>query len=101
MIYLLNYKTNKISIKKIISEINYIYKINDEFFLASIDDGIILNISIDENGNIFIEDKKFIKGDINSLFLKNFKSILITSEENAQIWTNQSKENKDESCLIF
>ena len=99
-LYLLNYKTNKISKKKIISEINYIYKINDEFFLASADDGIILNISIDENSNIFIKDKKFINGDINSLFLKNFKSILITSEENAQIWTTQSKENEDK-CIIF
>ena len=93
-----NYSSAK---KRVEAEINYIYKINDEFFLASTNDGLILSISINEKYNISIKHRKLIDGDINSLFVKNIKSFLITNENNIQIWTTQSKESKDEACLIF
>ena len=102
-LYLLYYSKDNYSPveKKVEAEINYIYKINDEFFLASTNDGLILSISIDEKYNISIKHRKLINGDINSLFVKNIKSFLITNENNFQIWTTQSKESQDIDCLIF
>ena len=64
-------------------------------------DRSVLNISVNGNYNILIKKLKFIDSDINSIFLINFKFILLTSEDNAQIWSIITKEIKDESCLIF
>lgn len=71
------------------------------FFLVITNDRSVLNISVNGNYNILIKKLKFIDSDINSIFLINFKFILLTSEDNAQIWSIITKEIKDESCLIF
>ena len=71
------------------------------FFFVITNDRSVLNISVNVNYNILIKKLKFIDSDINSIFLINFKFILLTSEDNAQIWSIITKEIKDESCLIF
>ena len=77
-------------------EINYINKIHDEFLLASTREGKILHINIGKE--LEIKEKKFINGQINSLFLKNFKTILFTDDNEIQIWSSPKKE---ENCAIF
>ena len=77
-------------------EINYINKIHDEFLLASTREGKILHINIGKD--LVIKEKKFINGQINSLFLKNFKTILFTDDNEIQIWSSPKKE---ENCAIF
>ena len=105
-VYLLNYidniKTNSPFIVSGVSgEINYIYKIDDISFLASTSDGKVLDIQLKNKNGIDFKEKKFTNDEINSLFLKSYKSILLTTEKNIQVWTNSSKENKDEDCTIF
>ena len=105
-VYLLNYidniKTNSPFIVSGVSgEINYIYKIDDISFLASTSDGKVLDIQLKNKNGIDFKEKKFTNDEINSLFLKSYKSVLLTTEKNIQVWTNSSKENKDEDCTIF
>ena len=103
-IYYLNYtkikqNNEKIEEEYINGEINYIQKIHDESFLASTSEGKILHITINENKKLDINEKSFSANNIQSLFLKNFKTILFTDEENIELWNNPN--NNNEKCNIF
>ena len=99
-IYLID-DINKKSIEKFMvkGEINYIYKMNDEFFFATTSEGTILQITINKNKKLEFKEKKFDDCEINSLFIKSCKSILFTDENNIQIWNIPSKENNGD-CTI-
>jgi len=99
-IYYLNYTKDfgieDMNERVINEEINYIYKIHDEFLLASTREGAIIQINI--NNNILdIKQKYFINNQINSLYMKNFKTIFITDKNSIQIWNN----NDESYCNIF
>lgn len=96
-IYYIDYTNDKKINEKysVKGEIICIYLINYNFFLASTSEGIILEIKINQNNKTEIKEKKFIDDEMNSLFLKNFKSLLFTSENNIQVWTILSKEDKN------
>ena len=97
-IYFLEYDGAKKKIDfKVNGDINYIYKIHDEFFLASTKDGKILKISIYKDNNFDIKEKKFNNTQINSLFMKNYKTILFSDDNYIQIWNIKKKEG----CQIF
>ena len=105
-IYFIDYNDNKNSLPKyfINKEITFIYKIHDEFFLASTKDGTIIQININNNKDniIDIQEKKLINRQINSVYLKNFKTFIFTDDNNIQIWNiPRTEKNTDESCKIF
>jgi hypothetical protein len=101
-IYYLDY-TKDISKEKmkerlINSGINCIYKIHDEFFLASTRNGSILQINI--NNDLFEIKEKFFTGyPISSLFMKNYKTIILTGDNKIQIWNNPNSDKS--SCSIY
>ena len=101
-IYYLDY-TKDISKEKmkerlINSGINCIYKIHDEFFLASTRNGSILQINI--NNDLFEIKEKFFTGyPISSLFMKNYKTIILTGDNKIQIWNNPNSDKN--SCSIY
>ena len=83
--------------KPLYGNINCIQKIHDEFFLASTDEGSILQITIEKKNNIpilEIKSKNFIPKKINSLILKNINTILLTYDKGFQIFIIQK-----ESCI--
>ena len=85
--------------KLLYGNINCIQKIHDEFFLASTDDGAILQITIEKKNNcpqLEIKGKKFISKEIYSLILKNINTILFTYDKGFQILTLQK-----ENCIHF
>ena len=97
-LYFLEYDgSKKTSQFNINGEINYISKIHDEFFLASTKDGKILQIHFNKDNQLDIKEKKFYNTQINSLFLKNYKTILFTDDNSIQIWNIKKKED----CQIF
>lgn len=74
--YILDHSLNIMQKKEkpLYGNINCIQKIHDEFFLASTDEGSILQITIEKKNNIpilEIKSKNFISKKINSLILKN------------------------------
>jgi hypothetical protein len=100
-IYILDHSLNIIEKKEkpLYGNINCIQKIHDEFFLASTDDGSILQITIEKKNShpkFGIKSKNFISKEIYSLILKNINTILFTYDEGFQIYTIQK-----ENCIIF
>ena len=94
-IYFLDYKGNKNLHSKIENgEITFVNKIHDKFFLVSTGEGAILQITIDKE-NIIIK-RKIFNYRINSLFMKNFKTIIFTDENSIQIF----KKN-EEKCKVY
>ena len=94
-IYFLDYKGNKNLHSKIENgEITFVNKIHDKFFLVSTGEGAILQITIDKE-NIIIK-RKIFNNRINSLFMKNFKTIIFTDENSIQIF----KKN-EEKCKVY
>ena len=75
-------------------EITFVNKIHDKFFLVSTGEGAILQITIDKE-NIIIK-RKIFNNRINSLFMKNFKTIIFTDENSIQIF----KKN-EEKCKVY
>ena len=104
-IYFIDYNDNKNSFKRLINkEITFIYKIHDKSFLASTKDGTIIEININNNKDniIDIKEKKLINSQINSVYLKNFKTFIFTDDNNIQIWNiPRKKTNGDGNCKIF
>jgi hypothetical protein len=102
-IYYLDFNTIKQSnekyVKNIIGEINYIQKIHDESFLACTSEGTILHITFDQSMMLDINERTFLTNNISSLFVKNFKTILLTDENNIQLWNNPN--NNNDNCYIF
>ena len=102
LLYFFGYKGNK-AIKNVFDlkyEINYISKIHDEFILAATNEGKIIRIIFKNNNTISRDGKKFIDSRVNSLFLKNLKTLLITDDISIQIWHYSNKKN-GENCNIF
>ena len=100
-IYSLDYtkdiETENIKKWTVNGNINYIYKIHDEFFLASTREGTIIQVNI--NNNIpDIKEKSFIPNSINSIFMKNYKTLLFTDDNYIQIWNNPYNTSM---CNIF
>ena len=92
-----NLSTEKMNKLVINQDINYICKVHEECFLASTKEGSIIQINI--NNDIFeIKEQNLISKQIYSLFLKNYKTILLTDDENIQIWNNQYDSS---FCSIF
>ena len=96
-IYILDHSLNIIQKKErpLYGNIKYIQKIHDEFFLASTDNGYILQITIEKKNNtpiLEIKSKNFISKAIYSLILKNINTILLTYDKGFKIFINQ-KEN--------
>ena len=101
-IYYLNYtkylSNEQMKEYPINSGINYIYKIHDEFFLASTENGSILQINI--NNNSFQITEKFCTDNpISSIFMKNYKTILLTGDNKIQVWNNPTSDKS--SCSIY
>ena len=101
-IYYLDYtkdiKTENIKKRMVNGNINYIYEIHDEFFLASTREGIIMQVNI--NNNILaIKENNFLVNQINSIFMKNYKTLLFTDDNYIQIWNNPY--NNTSMCNIF
>ena len=100
--YYIDYSNNLIDHNKrtynLNKEINYIQKIHDESFLASTNEGEILHITFNNEGNINVKERNFSTGKITSLFSKNFKSILFTDDNFINSWRIQT--NQD-NCNIF
>ena len=101
-IYYLDYTKEQISeIQKLElrEKINFIHKIHDESFLLSTKDGVIIQIAIRENNIMdIIEKKKFLNKEINSLLLKNFKTLLLADTDCVQVWTVSKKES---NCILI
>ena len=92
-IYITNYITNKnkeLNKFNIKEEIIYINKIHNESFLASTNKGTIIYITLDNN-YINFKEKKFTDSNINSVFVKNLKTILLTDDNCIQIWSYNKK----------
>ena len=83
--------------KYINGEINYIQKVHDESFLAATNEGKILHATIDNN-NLEIVERYFQVSPINSLFLKNYRTILFTDKNSIQLWNCPNDEGY---CNIF
>ena len=83
--------------KYINGEINYIQKVHDESFLAATNEGKILHVTIDNN-NLEIVERYFQVSPINSLFLKNYRTILFTDKNSIQLWNCPNDEGY---CNIF
>jgi hypothetical protein len=98
-LYILDYSLKIIQTIKIqdYGNINYIHKIHDELFLASTDDGEILQITNkNKNHNFKIAGKRFISRRIYSLVLNNINTILFTYDDGFQILTK-----KEDNCNII
>ena len=98
-LYILDYSLNIIKKIKIqdYGNINYIHKIHDELFLASTDDGEILQMTVEKRNSIFkIAGKRFISRRIYSLVLNNINTILFTYDDGFQILTK-----KEDNCNII
>ena len=68
----------------------YIEKIHEVSFLAAINEGIILHITIYNDQTLKIDKRIFAIGKIYLLSLKNFKTILFTDENHIQLWNNSN-----------
>ena len=106
-IYYFDYIHNQNTIKqrfisKDSGEIIFIKKINNQLFLASTSNGIILEIILNELYEINIKERIMMKNQsIYSLLLKNYNTLLISTENGFQIWSANQKDWKGKDCEIF
>ena len=83
-------------------EILFLYKIHDQFLLASTDIGSILTISIKENREINIIAKNIINKKISSVLMIDYEMLLIAGNNEMDILTVPKKEvNQNSNCLVF
>ena len=80
-------------------EVNFISKINDQLLLASTNKSSILQITITDDGTIYINRKELFNKEISisSVLMFNYENILISRNEQIDILSIP----KNQNCLIF
>ena len=98
-----NYTVAKYKIKsEEFEEILFLYKIHDQFLLASTDKGSILQITIKENREIDIIYKYIGEKKISSVLMIDYEMLLISGNNEMDILSVPIKEeNQNQNCLIF
>jgi hypothetical protein len=96
-----DYKIKIHNLNQEIGIINYFNKIHDKLFLASTLNGNILQIIINKKNELNLVSKIIINKDIiiNSLILKNYKTILFSDYKGIQVWTSAKKKNNDKRII--
>ena len=96
----MDYKLQKTNFPGII---NYFHKIHDKLFLAATFDGDIFQIVFDKNNRLDIISKISTNNDIiiNSLLLKNYKTILCSVKDGIQVWSSAKQKDNDDNCNIM
>ncbi len=96
-------KSYKVKIKSInlepYEEILFLYKIHDQFLLASTDIGSILTISIKENRELDIIPKNITNKKISSVLMIDYEMLLIAGNNEMDILT--VPKNQNPNCLVF
>jgi hypothetical protein len=80
------------------SEIKFIHKIHNELFLASTNNGEILQIIMDDKNKLNIISKISTYQIINSIIYKNYQTILFTNDAYIEIWTSPKEDKK---CILI
>ena len=85
------------------SKITYIFKIHDQFLLASTNKGSILQLVIKENGTKEIIEKYITSKEISYILMVNFEIIAISVRDEIDILSISHKEEMKniKDCILF